>query len=136
MSFSFRHSNVTLETEVIRVIYDHDYQGFDIEMTFLYGTLGCFISDHLFVYGSYWYAENDMISLLELEPDEGEEAGDTLLTSAVIRFLVPNFGIAYHVNDNLTVKAHYGRVMVKYNVHHYSARTDSDSYNLAFSVFF
>lgn len=82
------------EGELIWVQHDEEVPGFDLDRRFYYGTLGYRLSDYWQVYGSYWYTNEKF--------NEDEHA----------RVNVPNFGLAYNVNDRIICKAHYAYVTI------------------------
>lgn len=106
---SFRSRKLFLETEFIRVMYQEVSENFDIDKTFYYGTLGWYFADNLLAYGSYWYIHFDDILALEIT----DEIPWQLLLNYHEYIRVPGIGLAFHLNDRITLKGQYGYVDIQ-----------------------
>jgi hypothetical protein len=104
---SFRIWNFSFEGEYISVIYDDDISDFSVDKKFYYGTLGFHITEKLFLYGSYWFVEEDFLKVDFISQN------DIRIISTVFQVKVPNFGVAYHFTDRLTFKAHIARANIE-----------------------
>jgi hypothetical protein len=107
----------SLASEFIDVLYDDDNTIFDLSKRFYYGTLGYELSDELFGYFSYWFVK-----------EEYEPVG-------TYNFRVITPGLSYNINEIITLKAQYARVMfdasglIRLN-------SDFNYYTTAVSVYF
>lgn len=70
---------------------------------FLYGTLGYHLTDRCQLYGGYWYTKGDFIFIASQTPR-------LYTTIGVEQFAVTTAGVAYQVNDRITVKGQSSRV--------------------------
>ena len=101
---SFRWRMIEFQGEFIQVRYEDELEEIYLEKRFLYATLGAWLSDRLFIYGSWWRTRDDNTSVLSASG--GEPTPDDY------RFLrfdlgidVPNGGVAYRVGDRITLKS-------------------------------
>lgn len=100
---SYTWNRFVLEGEVIDVSYDEKTDLVDADREFYYGTLGYFLTERLFVYGSYWYSEETNNVYF---PDfEKFSRFDT-------RMKIPGGGISFHLSDRLTLKMQYAYVTI------------------------
>lgn len=70
---------------------------------FLYGTLGYHPSDRCQLYGGYWYTKGDFIFIASQTPR-------LYTTIGTEQFAVTTAGVAYQVNDRITVKGQSSRI--------------------------
>jgi hypothetical protein len=92
---SYHSEKWLLAGEFIRVTYDFDDPEVNFNQIFYYATLGYYFSERLFAYASYWNAHANRLPLSE----EG--------------FQIPTFGVTYHLNDMIVLKAQSARVKVE-----------------------
>lgn len=108
---SYHKRGFSIEGEFIVVRYDDDAPGFSINKKFLYGTLGYHISDPWFVYAGYWFLEeNDIVPNPSNPPDPLNPSAPNRFVAATGSSDVFTAGMAYNLNDRVTLKAQYGRV--------------------------
>lgn len=116
---SFRYKNFVAEGEYIRAGPQEDLDVFDLDLTFVYGTLGYRLNDKWFVFGSYWHSY-----------EKAELAG--VPERSVI--YVPNFGASMNLRDNVTLKAHYAYVILRAVDEDVRFRNTLNFYSVAMSV--
>ena len=85
--------------EAIYVDYDEDVEGVELHRAFYYATVGVHVTDLVFVYGSYWYSDEDAT----LRALGGENN----------RLRVPNAGAALSLPNGITLKTQAGHVRVR-----------------------
>lgn len=128
---SFRYKNIAFESEIIKVQHDEDIQNADLDRDFFYITLGYRFKERLFVYASYWDVRLDytVATVLKDEVQVFVVDGDIIL---------PNFGIAYSVNDRITLKAHIARADLAEDIPFLELFEKDKFYHLnaAISIFF
>lgn len=93
LSYTFKR--LYLEAEYLDVSVKKASVGIDLNASFWYVTLGVYLRDRLFVYGSYWVER------------EQSHLDDVIVRSSV---LIPTGGVAYTLNDMVTLKAQYAHV--------------------------
>ena len=81
------------ESEYIRVTYDDDHPVLNFDKEFYYGTLGHEWSERLFFYTGYWVTRENALPVRDM---------DLLALTA---------GAAYNLNETISAKAQYGRVL-------------------------
>jgi hypothetical protein len=92
---SYTLGRFSLETEFINISHDEGTLDADVEVTFFYATLGCYATDRLFVYASYW-----------LDRERQRYPGGLIRVDVD----VPTAGASYVLNDMVTLKAQYAYV--------------------------
>lgn len=95
--FSANFGRWLFEAEGIIVRYDFDVPSLKIQRQFVYATLGYYATEHLFVYGTYWYIDEDAV------------AGG--LTEKA-NLYVYSGGVSYALLDRITLKAQYATVKI------------------------
>jgi len=115
--FSFNAGRFSFEAEAIRVMYDDDHPGLNLDKRFYYGTLGYSLSEKLFIYGSYWATSEEFLPFGDRD------------------FNVETAGIAYALFDGLVFKAQYARADIS-STRPRREELNIDFYGLAFSVVF
>jgi hypothetical protein len=115
--FSFNVGKFSGEAEAIRVTYDDDHPEVDFDREFYYGTLGCHLTENMFVYGSYWATRENYHPVTDQDID------------------VFNGGASFSLFDSLVLKAQYARVKI-INSSQLPHKLDLDYYALALSVVF
>jgi len=105
------------ESEFIRVTYDDNHPQFDFDKEFYYGTLGRYFSERFFAYAGYW-----VIS-------------DAALPAQDYDLIVLTAGAAYNINETISAKAQYGRVLFETSAP-VAMEGKSNYYFLAISVVF
>lgn len=103
---SYRWKRLMLEGEHIYVKYEVNSPLADAERNFTYFTLGCHATERLLVYGGYWWTLGDGFSVAE----KPGVIGTYDIFAEHLKFTIPGGGIAYSLNDQITVKAQYGYV--------------------------
>jgi hypothetical protein len=93
---------LTFEGEMIFVRYDDDISETLIDKEFYYGTIMYTVNDRLTIFGGYWYTGQEVI-----EVPQGFDVGLDRFDASQ---RIPNFGVAYTVNDRLTAKLHFGKI--------------------------
>jgi hypothetical protein len=93
--FSLHFRSFSFESEIIQVRYGDDVNAFDFNKTFFYATLGCFVTEELFAYVSYWDTRQHFLPFADTD------------------IKVPNFGVAYNLHDAVYLKGHYAYVKVE-----------------------
>ncbi len=129
--FSLNVANFSFESEFINVNINDNIPEFELDLDFYYGTLGYYLTDQLFLYGSYWVIKS-RIELLFLQNGfiDDEEV------------VVPNAGISYNLNDRIHLKGQFARVRDHDIEFDSSGVLNSDTkdnfsvYALAVSIFF
>lgn len=91
---SAHYGDFSFESEIIQVRYDDDLDRFDFNKTFFYATLGCFFTEELFGYISYWDTRQNFLPFADSD------------------IKVPNFGVAYNLHDAVYLKGHYAYVLL------------------------
>jgi len=97
---SYNYGDFSFESEYIQVTYDFNVAGFNFDKKFYYATLGCYISDPLFAYVSYWVTEESYAPYTIYGNRKSEE----------LEITVPNIGFAYNLTDRIKTKFHYAYV--------------------------
>ncbi|MDH3890118.1 MAG: hypothetical protein OEV49_03460 [candidate division Zixibacteria bacterium] len=107
---SFQWRDIYWESEAIYVTVEEDKEDFDLDMTYLYGTLGYHFSEQLFVYGNLQYTDGNEGNARR-EIDDSVSPADTTIvtfrTNAESTFLVA--GATYSINDRIVLKLQYGK---------------------------
>jgi hypothetical protein len=117
-----------LESEFILVNYDDDIPEATIDKEFIYGTLGYYFTEQLFGYASYWYMHEEFIGGFV-------ENGQTILLGDLdAEIKVPTFGLAYNLNERLTLKMQYAPVTIRYERVFGTAKVKH--FSVAASIFF
>ncbi len=122
----------SLEAEFITVTYDDDFPEVSLNKRFYYATLGYQFSEPLFVFISYWLTEQDFPITV---PGEGETSRLETVKNDV---RVPNIGLAYNLNDRITMKAQFAPVEIenKTDIPFFPQKFNFNHYSMAVSVFF
>jgi len=115
--FFYEIGDWTLSSEYIDVLFDDNETIFDLDKRFYYGTLGYEVSDELFSYLSYWFVK-----------EEYKPYGS-------YNFKVITPGLAYNINEIITLKAQYARVMFQ-SSGYLKPGPDFSYYTTAVSVYF
>lgn len=110
--FRYAYSRFALESEFIRVNYQNDLGGFDVDLRFYYATLFCDLSDNIRVYGSYWLAKERYFKLDEIEGVFGSV--DTITVDVDYKLVTPTFGAAYTLSDKIVIKVQVAPVKQEY----------------------
>lgn len=98
--YAFRQFGV--ESEFIRVNYEDDLGGFDVDLRFYYATLFCDVTDQIRVYGSYWLAKERQFIEAEMKGLFGNV--DTVTVDLDYRLEAPTIGAAYTMTDKIVIK--------------------------------
>lgn len=101
LSYHFR--KFSFESEFILVRYDDDSPNVKINKEFYYATLGYYLSEQWFIYASYWLTREDITAVAN------EEIPPVFVTG-VSEITVPTIGVAYRLNDRVTLKAQFAPV--------------------------
>ena len=132
---SYRYGPLSFEGEFIGVVIEDAAPEMHVDQQFYYGTLGYHLSDHLFLYGSYWLLKSDAF---ELEPTPGEP-----ILSPLTRVLrkeevieVPTLGLSYALHDRLIFKAQYAPINVQEKLEGIETNYEFRLYAIALSVLF
>ncbi len=97
--FSVNVGQWLLDAEAIWIRYDFDVTQLKIQRQFAYATLGYYATDRLFVYGTYWYTneEADVINIHEKASLD-----------------VYSGGVSFAALERVTLKAQYAAVEIDY----------------------
>ncbi|MBT5872596.1 MAG: hypothetical protein HOH43_04180 [Candidatus Latescibacteria bacterium] len=127
---SYHISGLSLESEFIVLRYDDGVSGVSIDGEFIYGTLGYSLKDMWYLYGGYWFLEED--DLLTDAASPGQIFG-ALGKSGVI-----NGGFSFSPNERVTFKGQLARVDFTRVVPAINLKFHSHFYHIstAVSVFF
>ena len=115
--FYYEIGDWNLAAEYIDVLYDDDNVIFDLDKRFYYGTIGYEINDELFSYFSYWFVKE------KFEP------------FGWFNFKVLTPGLAYNINEIITLKVQYARILFK-SAGALNPNADFSYYTAAVSVYF
>ncbi len=121
---SYSYDRFSFESEFINVNYDEGTPGLKINREFYYGTLAMDITEQLTGYVSYW------------------NSCDEIRSYALGKMEIPNFGMAYHVNDRIVFKWQYAHVVTDQSEKNFVPGIETkfgetaDYINLAVSVYF
>lgn len=129
--FSWIWEGWSIETEGIWLTYDDDTPGFSKDKRFVYGTIGCLVTEQTFLFASYWLGEEDFTQPIDGDGSTGPVRGEA-------RTIVPNVGVSYQVRDNIVLKTHLAKVRVEGKIPAADLVEDGDFYHLsaALSVVF
>lgn len=102
---SYTLGRLYLESEFIWIEHADEPTGVDSDLFFAYATLGFYVTDRLFAYGSYWL-ERESLRYPDLR--------------LRVRVNIPTGGVSYVVNDMITLKAQYAYVDIDLGGHGHS----------------
>ena len=97
LSYNFRR--FSMEGEFIQVRVDQSTWPVDFAIDFYYATLGYYLSDRAFLYGTYWFLDAD--AEIQLSTDQRFQEDDTAVRS---------IGVAYNLSERIRLKAQVARV--------------------------
>jgi hypothetical protein len=100
--FRYAFSRFAVESEFIRVDYQSDLGGFNVDLRFYYATLFCDLTDRIKIYGSYWLAKERSFRQDQIEGVFGSI--DTVTVDLDYRLATPTFGAAYTLSDKIAIK--------------------------------
>lgn len=100
--FRYTFWKLGVESEFIRVNYEDDLGGFDVDLRFYYATLFCDVTDQIRVYGSYWLAKERQFRRAEVAGLFG--GVDTVTVDMDYQLEAPTFGAAYTLTDKIVIK--------------------------------
>ena len=123
----FRYKSILAQAEYIDVLYDEGTELIEADKRFVYGTLGWYPRESLFVYGSYWQTD---------EYDNVAAPGIDNIEKFIITVGVYTAGVAYNISEQLTLKAQYAIADIGDDSALFELRQDINVYALAFSVMF
>ena len=125
--FSYHAGKFSFESEFVIVRYNDDMPDVSIDKEFYYGTLGYRITDQLFVYGSYWFVQEDFSNF-----DPG------IVSSGSSEIEVPNVGMTYNLNDRITFKGQFALVDINLEIPmlQFEEKAEFNHYSIAASIFF
>lgn len=137
---SYHLGQFSFEAEFITVTYDDDLPNVSIDKEFYYATLGYHVTDQLFVYGSYWVTKEESTRKFDNEdlPPEFEVDELPVILSGAIDTKVPTLGIAYSLNDRITLKGQFAPVDIETEIHslQFVREAEFNHYSFAVSIFF
>lgn len=93
---SYYLERFSFEGELIKVVFDKP-ERVDLDLSFYYFNLGYRVTDRLLVYGGYWLTRQKTRILRNHE---------------IVEVRVPDVGVAYMLEDQITLKAQYAHVGV------------------------
>ncbi len=130
--FSFNSNRWIFEAELISVLYDDDTPEISIDKLFYYATFGFDLTDQLFAYASYWLTRQDFTAFREDAPNA------PALVVAEVDVRVPTLGVSYRLNDRITFKGQFARVLIEEEVKRLQIRENNNLnfYSVAASIFF
>ena len=135
---SFHYNKFSFEGELISVLYAIDEPAelglfpdgsdprIDFERLFYYGTLGYEVTEHLFLYGSYWYTKEKFEIQTPLIAFEERLTIDVFSVGASYSVLQDEDGF-----DRITLKGQYAYVPIRYKLER-EAFTITDDQNIHF----
>lgn len=128
---SYHMGRFSFEAEFITVTYDDDMPEVSIDKEFYYTTLGYHVTEQLFVYGSYWVTEEDFTQEFVID-------NLSVVTLAVTDVKVPTIGIAYSLNDRITLKGQFAPVDIDTKIPFFQIAQEAEfnHYSMAASIFF
>ena len=149
LDFSFHLGGFFFEGETISVTHDDGAAEVNIDKSFYYGTLGYELTEQLKVYVSYWKVRQYFTGLTLISdgflyvfgPHDTDFPPDIANAEVGINQLdiaVPTAGIAYQLNDRITVKAQYAFADVDEQIKslRLAEEAKTNFYTIAASVFF
>jgi hypothetical protein len=117
-----------LESEGIWVTYDDDSPEVSEDKQFFYATLGYRAGERLFLFASYWHADEDFTETVSfVNGGSSVERGETGIK-------VPNVGASYQLRDSVILKVHLAQVQITGVIPNLSLRQDGDFYHLSTAV--
>lgn len=126
---SYRYKKFYLESEFIVVNYDDDIPEATIEKEFIYGTLGYYFTEKLFGYASYWFIHEEIFGGYEI-------GGETVIIRDInVNAKVPTVGVAYNLNDRITLKAQFAPVSNNFDKPIFES-SKTKYFTIAASIFF
>ncbi len=131
--FRYTFSRFGVESEFIRVNYEDDLGGFDVDLRFYYATLFCDVTDQIRVYGSYWLAKERQFLKAEMKGLFGNV--DTVTVDLDYRLEAPTFGAAYTMTDKIVIKVQVAPVTQKFKWEGSNQRHRFHYFAAALSVF-
>ena len=128
---SYHVGRFSFEAEFITVTYDDDMPEVNIDKEFYYGTVGYHVTEQLFVYGSYWVTTENITQ-------EVDFVDPPTIASGVTDIKVPTVGIAYNLNDRITLKSQFAPVDIEAEIPSLklALETEFNHYSIAVSIFF
>ena len=140
---SFDWKRLTFESEAILVSIDREFApGTELNAEFYYATLGYYITEKWFAYGSWSRLD---VTDFEINIDQINPPADTVFSAfdSRLRVDVPTIGISYSLNDEIVFKGQIvlGEIDVEFsgandNNVFFRSRHNIDRYALAVSAFF
>jgi hypothetical protein len=109
VDLSYNLGNFSFEGEFISVIYDDDIEEMNFNKKFIYGTVGYRLIEKVFIYGSYWFTDENYTLV---EPKLNGSATEYEISHGDIDIVVPNMGIAYNFNDRITFKSQLAKARI------------------------
>jgi hypothetical protein len=103
---SYRWGGIVLESEYILSHYEIDAIKYNIDRRFVYVTLGYQASETLFLYGGYWWTGIDGFVVVE----SPGIIGTFDLFESELDLSIPVGGVAWTMNDQITLKGQFGYV--------------------------
>lgn len=147
VDFSLHYGKFSLESELITVLYgvhapaelgllqDQSDPQIDVNRLFYYGTLGYEVTDHLFVYGSYWFTEETSLIHVPLGIARDDLSINVYTVGARYSVLQDEDGF-----DRITLKAQYAYVPIDFqlerNAFSFTNEQKVNFFGLAISVLF
>ncbi|MDX9857832.1 MAG: hypothetical protein RBT76_08590 [candidate division Zixibacteria bacterium] len=128
---SYRSQGLFLEGEIITVQFDNEGPEVDLDLAFYYATAGFDIDSRWTAYVSYWKTQEefflDLFSAQTFNP---------LHVDQRFELEIPTVGLACRINDRITVKAQWARVMGELEGEGFELFTASHYVGVAVSAFF
>lgn len=128
---SYNFAGFSFESEFINVNYNIGVPEMKLDLDFYYATLGYYLAEQIFVYGSYWVMD---VHETVLAIEEKKAVDEDVFTF--------NLGVFYDLNDRIRLKGQFARVKSD-EIHNLISldeiRTENDNFSvfaLAVSVFF
>ena len=133
VDLSYLWNKFYLESEYVSVVYDDGWDQLEADRRFYYFTLGYHFSDKLFLYGGYWETQEEYTIVEDITA--GIFGDDIKFTNGEFYVQVPVAGLAYRLNDRITLKAQFARPRLKSNTSLFLINDTENFHSLAVSVF-
>ncbi len=128
---SYNFNKFSFEGEFVTVTYDENAPELEFDKSFYYSTLGYHFTEKLFAYGSYWFTKQHFTLL--------DSDDRTVNFIGFVDFKLPTFGIAYYLNDRVTLKGQFVHAEIDFKAESSLFVLEDDTFNfysIAASVIF
>lgn len=131
--FRYMFRQFGVESEFIRVNYENDLGGFDVDLRFYYATLFYDVTDQIRVFGSYWLAKERQFMKTEVAGFLG--GVDTVTVDLDYKLEAPTLGAAYTMTDKIVIKVQVAPVTQVFKYERTEQTYRSQYFAAALSVF-